>query len=309
MPPLRYHEGQIAVQQEAKTTQIAERLAHWVGPIAEFAQISDLFLFAISDPEQILRFTVLSGKPPLMKTRKGSEIRLQFPSDRAPRITTPTLCGGLAIHLGQARRVRTNGRLIPMAEGVDLEAHETFTLCRKYMAPSLALDDRPHLGPVAREPLAFDDPWIPDLLARAETSFLASISPQGGPDVAHRGGPPGFIKLDVSARRLTWIEYVGDGVFKSAGNVRATGSMTLLIPDFENGDGVELIGRGEYTNQRTDRRVDPLVQHRDPFPSQGIMTCEIMRAFRLRGLLHPRKRIEKALKITSRSTVDEQAPQ
>jgi hypothetical protein len=309
MPPLRYHDGQIAVQQEAKTTHIAERLAHWVGPIAEFAQIADLFLFAMSDSEQSLRFTVLSGKPPLMKTRKGSEIRLQFPSDRAPGITTPTLCGGLAIHLGQARRVRTNGRLVPMAEGVELETQETFTLCRKYMAPSLALDDKPHLGPIAREPLSLDDPWLAGLLARAQTSFLASISPEGGPDVAHRGGPPGFIKLEAAARRLTWIEYVGDGVFKSAGNVRATGSMTLLIPDFENGDGVELIGRGEYTNQRTDRRVDPLVQHRDPFPAQGIMTGEIGGAFRLRGLLHPRKRIEKALKITSCSTVDEQAPQ
>jgi hypothetical protein len=309
MPPLRYHEGQIAVQQEAKTTHIAERLAHWVGPIAEFAQISDLFLFAISDSDQSLRFTVLSGKPPLMKSRKGSDIRLRFTTDRAPGIKIPTLCGGLAIHLGQARRVRTNGRLVPMADGVDLETHETFTLCRKYMAPSLALDDKPHLGPVASEPLLLDDPWLAGLLARAETSFLASISPDGGPDVAHRGGPPGFIKLDAAGRRLTWIEYVGDGVFKSAGNVRATGSMTLLIPDFENGDGVELIGRGEYTNQRTDRRVDPLVQHRDPFPVQGIMTGEISRAFRMRGLLHPRKRIEKALKITSRSTVDEQAPQ
>ncbi|MBI3595684.1 MAG: pyridoxamine 5'-phosphate oxidase family protein [Nitrospirae bacterium] len=309
MPPLRYHEGQIAVQQEAKTTQIVERLAHWVGPIAEFAQIADLFLFAIPDLDKTLQFTVLSGKPPLMATRGGSDIRLQFPSARAPRITAPTVCGGLAIHLGQARRVRTNGRLIPVADGVELEAQETFTLCRKYMAPSLALDDKPHLGPVARESLAFDDPWLAGLLSRAETSFLASISPEGGPDVAHRGGPPGFIKLDATARRLTWIEYVGDGIFKSAGNIRATGGLTLLVPDHDGGDGVELIGRGEYTNQRTDRRVDPLVQHRDPFPIQGIMTCEISRAFRLRGLLHSRKRIEKALKITSRSTVDEQAPQ
>ena len=309
MPPLRYHKGQIAVQQEAKTTQIAERLAHWVGPIAEFAAIADLFLFAVSDSENVLQFTVLSGKPPLMKTRKGSEIRLLFPSGRAPQIKTPALCGGLAIHLGQARRVRTNGRLVPINDGVELETQETFTLCRKYMAPSLALDDKPHLGPVARDPLVFDDPWLVDVLARAETSFLASVSPEGGPDVAHRGGPPGFIQLDAPARRLRWIEFVGDGVFKSAGNVRATGTLTLLIPDFENGDGVELIGRGEYTNERTERRVDPLVQHRDPFPVQGIMTAEINRAVRLRGLLHPRKRIEKALKITSRSTVDEQAPQ
>jgi hypothetical protein len=159
--------------------------------------------------------------------------------------------------------------------------------------------------------LPANDPWLAGLLARTETSFLASIGPDGGPDVAHRGGPPGFLELDPSGRRLTWPEYVGDGVFKSAGNVRATGIMTLLVPDHESGDGVELVGRGEYRNIRPERRqrVDSLVQHRDPFPVQGQITCEVTRAVRLRQLLHPRQRIERAIKVTSRSTVDEQAPQ
>ena len=34
MPPLKYHSGQLAIQTEAKTTLIAEQLAHWVGPVA-----------------------------------------------------------------------------------------------------------------------------------------------------------------------------------------------------------------------------------------------------------------------------------
>jgi hypothetical protein len=211
--------------------------------------------------------------------------------------------------MGQARRVRVNGRLIPNGDSTVLEGAETFTLCRKYIAPSLALNESPHLGPTVREPLSLDDPWLEGLIARTESAFLASLSPEGAPDVAYRGGPPGFLKLDAAAGHLTWIEYVGDGVFKSAGNVRATGTLTFLLPDFESGDGVELVGRGEYVNQRTDRRVDPLVEHREPFPVQGVIRCEIRQATRLRALLHPRKRIEKALKITSRSTVDEQAPQ
>jgi len=309
MPPLRYHEGQITVQQEAKTVQIAERLAHWVGPIAEFAKISDLFLFSTAGSDRNLEFTVLSGKPPLMKTAGGSEIRLRFSSDRAPRISLPLPCGGLAISFDQARRVRVNGLLQTNGTDVELVGVETFTLCRKYIAPSVALEDLPHRGPTGRESIALEDSWLAGLLAKSESAFLASVSPDGNPDVAYRGGPPGFIKLDTAGSRISWIEYVGDGVFKSAGNVRATGRMTLLLPDFESGDGVELIGQGEYTNQRTDRRVDPLVQHRESFPTQGVMSCSISRAVRLKGLLHPRRRIEKALKITSRSTVDDQAPQ
>ena len=311
MPQLSYHAGQIAVQEEAKTRHVAEKLAHWVGPVGEFALGADLFLFATADADGVLSFAVLSGEPPLVEVVGESELRLRFPPGLASLSPTPVACGGLAISLGLARRARINGMLVPNGGASELAAAETFTLCRKYMAPSLALEERPHVGPVACEPLALDDPWLAGLLARAETSFLASVSPDGGPDVAHRGGPPGFLELDAAARRLTWPEYVGDGVFKSAGNVRATGTITLLVPDHDSGDGVEVVGRGDYCNIRPERRqrLDALVQHREPFPIQGEISCDVIRAVRLRQLLHPRRRIEKAIKVTSRSTVDEQAPQ
>lgn len=48
---------------------------------------------------------------------------------------------------------------------------------------------------------------------------------------------------------------MGDGIFKSAGNVRATGKFTLLVPDMESGDAVELVGAGKYTNTRPERRL------------------------------------------------------
>jgi hypothetical protein len=199
---------------------------------------------------------------------------------------------------------------MPRADASELAATELFTLCRKYMAPSLHLNDAPHLGPVAREPLPLDDSWLAALIARAETAFLATISPNGQPDVAHRGGPPGFLELDPAAQQLRWSEYIGDGVFKSAGNIRATGMMTLLVPDLDSGDGVELIGRAAYGNLRVGRkpRLAALEQHQEDFPVQGVMTCEIRRAMRLRGLMQPRGRIIKG-GVTSRSTVDEQAPQ
>lgn len=268
MPPLRYHAGQIAIQEEAKTTHIAEKLAYWIGPVAEFAQGADLFLLATANPDGTLGFTVLSGAPPLVQVVGGPDtpvrhkpdtsreefgLRIRFRPDLAPLVSKPTPCGGLAISLATARRARINGLLTPHANTSELAATESFTLCRKYMAPSLPLEEAPHLGPVTREPLPIEDPWITNLLTRPETAFLASISPDGRPDVAHRGGPPGFLELDAAARRLMWSEYVGDGVFKSAGNIRATGVMTLLVLDLESGDGVALIGQAEYINRRTQR--------------------------------------------------------
>jgi hypothetical protein len=201
--------------------------------------------------------------------------------------------------------------LQPTAQGSELISAETFTLCRKYIAPSLASDTTPRYGPVACERLELDDPWLAAVVAQSETMFLASVSPDGGPDVAHRGGPAGFLQFDPGQGQLRWSEFVGDGVFKSAGNIRATGLMTALIPDLESGDAVELTGIATYHNVRTGRqeRSNPLEQHREDFPVQGVITCDIQRVVRLHGLMAPRQRLAKTQKITSCATVDDQAPQ
>jgi hypothetical protein len=312
MPALNYHSGQLAIQNEASTTQVAAHLAHWVGPVAEFARGADLILFAASAADRTLQFSTLSGAPPLVDILNSKDgLRLRLPGEIAQESTSPVSYGGLAISLANARRARINGQMLRRGDHSELETSETFTLCKKYIAPSISLEDQLLIGPVSCEPLALDEVWLARLLAGAETAFFASLSPEGKPDVAHRGGPPGFLHFSPASGSLTWNEFVGDGIFKSAGNLRATGILTLLVPDFDSGDGVELIGRGGYRNLRTatKQRLDALVQHREDFPVQGVITCEIDRAVLLRGLVHPRRRLEQALKITSRTPASQQAPQ
>ena len=310
MHPLQYHHGQLAIQTEANASVVAERLAGWVGPVVDFALGADLVLLSSKDGDSTLHFTVLSGAPPLVDAWDDPDLGIQFPKDLTRFIPNGAPCGGLVINLSKARRSRINGILTHHANGSELAGEEAFTLCKKYMAPSISVENTLHIGPESREAIKLNDPWIASLLRTAETSFLASVSPDGGPDVGHRGGPPGFLKFDPDARALAWTEYLGDGVFKSAGNIRATGIFTLFVPDFENGDGVELAGSAAYTNIRTTRkeRVDPLLQHKEQFPEQGTMTCTINSAFRLKHVIHPRRRMENARKVTSRSSVDDQAP-
>ena len=309
MKPLVYHAGQLAAQAEAGTTRVAQKLADWVGPVPDFARGADLIVLATPDSGGELRFTVLSGSAPLVQIVETPELALELPP-AAGQVPMPAACGGLVINLGLARRARVNGTLRLGAVGPELSVTEAFTLCRKYMAPSVSLEPAVRVGPALRAPVALDDPWLADLVARAETSFLGSVSPAGMPDVAHRGGKPGFLQFDPGARRLAWTEFVGDGVFKSAGNVRATGTMALLVLDLASGDGAVLFGRAEYVTDAGQRaqREDALVQHREEFPPQGRMTCAIARAERLSGLAHPRERIARAPRVTSRSTVPEQKP-
>ena len=310
MKPLAYHAGQLAAQAEAGTTRVAQKLADWVGPVPDFARGADLIVLATPDGGGELRFTVLSGSAPLVRIVETPELALGLPPAAAAQLPMPAVCGGLVISLGLARRARVNGTLRLADGGPELLVTEAFTLCRKYMAPSVSLEPAVRVGPALRAPVTLDDPWLADLVARAETSFLGSVSPAGMPDVAHRGGKPGFLQFDPAARRLAWTEFVGDGVFKSAGNVRATGTMALLVPDLASGDGAVLFGRAEYVTDAGQRaqREDALVQHREEFPPQGRMTCTIARAERLSGLAHPRERIARVARVTSRSTVPEQKP-
>jgi hypothetical protein len=311
MKPLAYHAGQRAVQDEAQTRRVADKLADWVGPVPDFARGADLVVLAAPEPGGGLRFAVLSGTAPLVRIADESALRLELPAGLADHVPAPSAVGGLVISLGLARRARVNGFLYRRNGAAELVASEAFTLCRKYFAPSVAVADSPaRIGPAVRESLALDHPLVAEVLARAETAFLASVSPDGMPDVAHRGGAPGFLRYDPAERTLAWTEFVGDGVFKSAGNVRATGTIALLALDLATGDGVCVYGRGEYRNTRAERgREDALVQHRDDYPEQGAMRCVVERAERLREMLHPRRRIARAPRITSRSTVPEQRPQ
>lgn len=305
---LVYHAGQIEVQEEANTRPAADNLADWVGPVGQFASVADMFVLASADEADHLRFAVVSGAAPLVEFEGGSAVR--FAGLSLPWAGVETKAGGIAISLAQLRRSRINGWLTQDAGGCTLEAEEAFTNCRKYLAPSMAVSEERRIGPSVREAVALDDAWLRDVVASAETSFLASISPDGQPDVSHRGGQPGFLRLDAAAGTLSWDEFVGDGMFKSAGNVRATGRVGLLVLDLSTGDAAELSGRAEYTTVRRyqEAREDALEQHKDRYPVQGAMSMRIEGAWRLLGVTAPRTRMEKALRVTSASATAEQAP-
>jgi hypothetical protein len=308
--PLTYHTGQIEVQTEANTRPVAEMLRGWVGPLGEFTVGADLIVLA-AHLDGGFEFATLSGAPPLVQPGDdGTSLLFPAPLFARPEDGDSRLVGGIAISLAERRRARINGSLLCDYEPV-LHAHEGFTNCRKYIIPSLALEDDLHLGPRSRTEIAFDDPWLTDVLARCETAFLASISPEGQPDVSHRGGPGGFLRLDSAAGCLRWDEYVGDGMLKSGGNVRACPELALVAIDLESGDAAQLNGRGEFTVTLREKRPrsDGLVQARDPFPVQAQMEVQLTSAQRLHGLILPRRRLATSLRLTCADTTDEQAPQ
>jgi hypothetical protein len=306
---LRYHAGQIEVQTEANSRPAAEMLAVRTAGRSErilgFYAAADLVVMAAQDGGGRLRFSAFSGSAPLLTPL--DEATLALPGEA---FADGTQVGAIAINLEQARRARANGRIVLLEVGAALVAAEELINCKKYIAPSIALEDGLHCGPVARENVAAIDEQLAGVMQRLETAFLASLNPAGQPDVSHKGGPQGFVEYDAGKRLLRWPELIGNGMFKSAGNVRATGVVSLLALDLATGDAYEFSGRGEYrTELRYEQpRESGLWPSEFNFPTQGVMTVQVEEIALLRSLILPRRRVEGQEKVTACSPVEEQVP-
>lgn len=62
-------------------------------------------------------------------------------------------------------------------------------------------------------------------------------------DVSHRGGPPGFVRLE--GQTLTIPDYNGNRYFNTLGNLVSNPRAALLFVDFERGDVLHLQGTTE----------------------------------------------------------------
>jgi predicted pyridoxine 5'-phosphate oxidase superfamily flavin-nucleotide-binding protein len=309
--PITFHAGQVEVQTEANSRPAAEMLAERIGRRSErtlsFYAAADLVVLATADEAGVLRFAALSGEAPLLTPVDDETLRLP---EGTVGLDDGAKVGGLAIDLRDRRRARVNGLIRIERTSVYLRAAEELINCRKYIAPSVALQSGFRCGPSEREPIDIRDDRVQTLLAHGETAFLASVSPSGLPDVSHKGGPPGFLHYNPEAALLTWPELIGNGMLKSAGNVRATGTVSLLTLNVDSGDALALTGRGEY---RTELRYDEpresgLWASDHDFPTQGVMTVQVESAALLSGMILPRRRIESEDKVTACSPIEDQVP-
>jgi predicted pyridoxine 5'-phosphate oxidase superfamily flavin-nucleotide-binding protein len=63
--------------------------------------------------------------------------------------------------------------------------------------------------------------------------FLATTDADGFPECSYKGGAPGLVRI-LDESTLVFPSYDGNGMFKSLGNVRASGKVGLLFIDFAN---------------------------------------------------------------------------
>lgn len=259
-----FHAGEIAVQTQAGVREKAEvggrRGIRRYLPEQHrqfFEQLPFMVLGGIDADGQPWA-TLRIGEPGFISSPDAATLRIAGEALRGDPLAgawrTGSMLGGLGIEPPTRRRNRINGIVTANDYGaLTVEVKQSFGNCAKYIqsrAPTRiaaqAWNPEPAPAHGAATLDAADRAW----LARSDTYFIATrsslheSSAAQGVDVSHRGGLPGFVRVD-DERTFVAPDYRGNQFFNTLGNLVEDPRAGLLFIDFERGDLLYVSARAE----------------------------------------------------------------
>ncbi len=221
-----------------------------------FAQLPYIFVAAIDAVGWPLA-TLLTGKPGFVESPDPSTLyiaALPDASDPAAKALVPDGdIGILGIDFSTRRRNRVNGRILTRnAHALGVAVDQSFGNCPQYIQLRTLADDlraeTPRAASADVECFGNLDEAAQAAIAGADTFFVASRSRAGvgaafGADISHRGGRPGFVRVDGNV--LTIPDFRGNRYFNTLGNLIAEPRASLLFVEFETGDLLQLQGMAQ----------------------------------------------------------------
>jgi uncharacterized protein len=254
-----FHQGELSVQERAGTRQEAARLSPMLDP-AELrggivAFLADRTFAAITarDTDRCLWTSPLSGPPGFLEAVSPTTLAIhaRLPAgDPLHGLPAGQQAGLVVVEFAARRRVRVNGTLMAVDDGtLVLEVEQAYGNCPQYIHQRVLAQDssgqhstgQGNPDDVRRaEVLSAADAR---LIRAADTFFLGTTNPERGSDTSHRGGTPGFVRVDGA--RLWWPDYPGNNLFNSFGNLAVDPEASLLFFDFDTGRTLQLSGTAE----------------------------------------------------------------
>lgn len=266
-----FHEGEQAMQALCgvrERVEAAGRLVirdHMPDQHRElFERLPTLLVATLDDGGQPWA-TMLAGPPGFVQTPDMRIMRVHA----RPDIDDPVGRGlrpGAAIGLlglepHTRRRNRMNGSVSGLDQvGFEVAVSQSFGNCPKYIQARRAapqMDRCP--GKVLSEFSVLSEP-ARRLVRQSDTLFIASssgpvVSRTGqagsGVDVSHRGGRPGFVRLQSTAQgdRLTLPDFVGNFLFNTLGNLWSWPKAGLLFVDWSAGHMLQLAATAQIEHE------------------------------------------------------------
>ncbi len=258
-----FHAGERAVQERLGVRERLERQGRQMVraflPAQHRAFYAGLpwLLVASADGQGRPWCSALCGEPGFLSSPDPGHLRVgALPCAGDPlsgNLVLGAHVGLLGLDPATRRRNRLNGRVAAADCGSFLvTVDQAFGNCPQYIQARKPTSVAPQPGPGRAERLdALDGPAV-TLIARADTFFVATrADPTGddpataGLDASHRGGRPGFVRVEEDRRTLLIPDFSGNLHFNTLGNLLLDPRAGLLFPDFETGELLHVTGEAE----------------------------------------------------------------
>jgi hypothetical protein len=251
-----FHEGERALQRRAgldeRMAEVGARVirAQMPDPHRELFEKLPFLVVGALDRTQRPWASLVAGAPGFVRAPDATHLdiaALPMGADALGlSLAQGDALGLLGIEPPTRRRNRVNGVLEASGTGaLRLQVRQSFGNCAKYIqARTLSPADARPGTPVrlgARLPVKQRE-----LVEQADTFFIATASPDaggamapnGGLDVSHRGGRPGFVRVDDEggASELTAPDFAGNFFFNTFGNIERRQQAGLMFIDWARGD-------------------------------------------------------------------------
>ncbi|MDO5644090.1 MAG: pyridoxamine 5'-phosphate oxidase family protein [Dermabacter sp.] len=267
-----YHEGELAVQARVGVECAASRLESMlVGnfiaePMSAFLAQRNVAFLATTDRQGRFWCSPLFA-PRGFLVAQGRMLRvnaLPVGDDPLREVLAGERVGLITIEFALRRRFRVNGRVSLVDDaGFSIAIEEAYGNCPQYIQQRV-LEVEPDLTVARIFSRGFRtrlDGADREIITLADTFFLGTIHPERGADCSHRGGAPGFVRVEGDS--LWWPDYSGNNMFNSLGNLETDPRASMVFVDFEGRTSLHLSGNahasygksGPGDDDRTGRRV------------------------------------------------------
>jgi predicted pyridoxine 5'-phosphate oxidase superfamily flavin-nucleotide-binding protein len=252
-----FHEGERAIQERTgersqailNSPMIASSI---MGSARAFFSALPMLVIGSRGDDGYPSVSVMFGAPGFVTTPQDDlvEIRLDRSflerDEIAGGLRTDADVGLLAIDLERRRRFRVNGRVERADQSAILiRVREAYPNCPKYIRRRrLTAVQARTAGGAAPERGRFLDAAHRAVIETSDIFFMASMHPQRGADVSHRGGPPGFVRV-INDHTLRIPDYPGNGMFNSLGNLLVDNRTGLAFLDVSRERLLRVFGRAD----------------------------------------------------------------
>ena len=250
-----FHQGereiQIRLGVREQIEDVGQRFIRSYMPDEHRAFYAQLPFLLIGSVDKVGRpwASVLVGRPGFVHSpapdRLKIDTRLIHGDPLQGNLSPGRQVGLLGIEYENRRRNRMTGKLTTISDGgFEIKIDQTFGNCPQYIQ-SRSFECLPEVDTIGEkrsiQTLNQLNNRAGEIISKADNFYIATHysehleNPSHGADVSHRGGRPGFVRIEDD-QTLAFPDFTGNNHFNTIGNIMMNPLAGLLFIDFESGD-------------------------------------------------------------------------